>query len=146
MTQETIEGLCAMFSEDIVATRHQFDFDELKHEIKFNIAENLRLATGSKKARSRATRSIPNMENTTAPKKEGKFDFIKSLILAGTYTRAQIVDATRAKFPRWDAKLLECGVYSSRTQLRKLSPGVNWRMEDTAAVAATTEAQPAAAV
>jgi hypothetical protein len=102
----------------------------------FNIAENLRLAT-EPQPRHRAHNDMKNKNNTKRTtsakasgrkpvKREGKFNFIKEVLAQGKYTFAEIETATRAKFPKWSAKLVKCGIFSARMQMRKAKLAGDW--------------------
>jgi hypothetical protein len=148
MSTETLEILGGIFASDIPNTTH-FDADQLRREYKLNIADNLRLATtpqrhpplqcGNRKTDSMAkkdkTAEVAVADTGTEPKEKrtrkgvkrgGKFAFIKALIGGGTLTYDEIVVAAAKEFPAWDEKLVKCGVFSARTQMRKAGLTANW--------------------
>ena len=147
MSAETLAELDKIFSADAPKTRMTLDGPQPLP----NIAENLKLATQEQPRHNRRTTKEENMAKKTTTeeegaataasatatatpvarrgKKEGKFQFLKQLIGEGTHTKSEIIALATAKFPKWDAHLLECGVYSSRTQMRKAGISGNWLPE-----------------
>lgn len=150
MDAETASILCGIFAQDI-AVATQFDADEIRRENKCNIAQNILLAIKTQRhprlertetedqAMPKKSQSTSKPAATTKGVRLGKFKFLKNLIAKGTMTKDQIVAAAAAQFPMWDAKLVECGVYSARTQMRKAGENADW-------LSATPHAAPTAAV
>jgi hypothetical protein len=137
MNADSLQCLQEIFSADI-SIPTSFDADALKQNHVKNIASDLVLAVNPQ--RHPRLRAAPEPQQEThmpkqkrekpvATRKQGKFAYIKSLLTQATFTRQQIIEAAAKQFPHWDIKLVECGVYSARTQLRRDKLPGDWLPE-----------------
>ena len=138
MSVETMNDLIAILGDVDTPVKAGMNQDDIGRTT--NPAANLRLAVQqqrhprpSRAAQSQQEEGEENIIMAKAKKKghkkEGKFALIKAMVSGGKHTRSQIIAAAQAAFPHWPAKLVECGVFASRSQLRKKDPKADWLPE-----------------